>query len=158
MLPDQYFQTININSHGFRGAEFSQIKSDDTYRIFIVGGSTAFGTGSTSDSTTIPGFLQDKFDTNPLPKKIEVINAGISGLFSGTEVGLIKQQILDFEPDMLVIYDGWNDVGKKYENYYDGILDVKNFDEVSKERDSFYEIGEIIFSSSLKAATIRSSI
>ena len=158
MLPDQYFQTININSHGFRGAEFSQIKSDDTYRIFVVGGSTAFGTGSTSDSTTIPGFLQDKFDNDSLPKKIEVINAGISGLFSGTEVGLIKQQILDFEPDMLVIYDGWNDVGKKYENYYDGILDVKNFDEVSKERDSFYEIGEIIFSSSTLAKVIYTNL
>ena len=34
MLPDQHFETININSHGFRGPEFSTIKPENTYRIF----------------------------------------------------------------------------------------------------------------------------
>jgi len=148
MLPDQHFQTININSHGFRGHEFSAIKPENTYRIFVVGGSTIFGTGTTSDSASIPGFLQEKFDNEQFPKNIEVINAGISALFSGTEVGLIKQQILDFDPDLLIIYDGWNDITKKYKNYYDGINGIESLASTSKERDSFYEIGEILFSSS----------
>ena len=49
---------ININSLGFRGDEFSKIKSDRTYRIFMVGSSPMFGYGATSDETTIPGFTE----------------------------------------------------------------------------------------------------
>ena len=45
-------------SLGFRGTEFSEIKPSDTYRIFMIGGSTMFGAGATSDETTIPGYLQ----------------------------------------------------------------------------------------------------
>jgi len=148
MLPNQHFQTININSHGLRGPEFSAIKLENTYRIFVVGGSSTFGTGTTSDSTTIPGFLQEKLDTKKFPKNIQVINAGISALFSGTEVRLIKEQILDFDPDLLIIYDGWNDIAKNFDHYYDGINDTKNLDNPSLERNMFYEIGEMLFSSS----------
>ena len=32
------------NSHGFRGAEFSEEKPPDTYIIFLIGGSTIYGT------------------------------------------------------------------------------------------------------------------
>ncbi len=157
MLPDQHFKTININSHGLRGSDFSSIKPENTYRIFVVGGSTTFGTGTTSDSTTIPGFLQEKFDKESFPKNIEVINAGISGLFSGTEVGLIKQQILNFNPDLLIIYDGWNDIGKKYDHYYDGINNTENLT-ISKERDTFYEFGELLFDSSIFAKIIYTNL
>ena len=157
MLPDQHYETININSHGFRGPDFSSIKPENTYRIFVVGGSTTFGTGTTSDSTTIPGFLQEKFDNEQFPKKIEVINAGISGLFSGTEVGLIKQKILNFNPDLLIIYDGWNDIAKKYDNYNDGVDNSKN-QFASKERDTFYEFGELLFDFSVIAKIIYTNL
>ena len=67
----------NFNSHGFRGAEFSEIKPPNSYRIFMVGGSTMFGSGESSDDTTIPGILQKIFDSdNSITQKIEVINAG----------------------------------------------------------------------------------
>ena len=157
MLPNQHFETININSHGFRGSDFSSIKPENTYRIFVIGGSTIFGTGTTSDSTTIPGFLQENFENNEFSKKVEVINAGISGLFSGTEVGLIKQQILNFNPDILIIYDGWNDVAKKYENYNDGIENIQNSSTV-KERDTFYELGELLFDFSILAKIIYTNL
>ncbi|MGI0010745.1 MAG: hypothetical protein ACREAE_05040, partial [Nitrosopumilaceae archaeon] len=52
-VPDQHYSTININSHGFRGHEITKEKPENTYRIFVVGGSTIFGYGSTSDDTTI---------------------------------------------------------------------------------------------------------
>ena len=41
-VPNQHFRTININSHGFRGAEIFKEKPDETFRIFVVGGSTTF--------------------------------------------------------------------------------------------------------------------
>ena len=80
--PNQHYDTININSEGFRGKEISIMKSDDTFRIFIIGGSTVYGTGSESDITTIPGFLQKEFDNSDIPYNVEIINAGIAGAWS----------------------------------------------------------------------------
>jgi len=107
--PNQNFETININSFGFRGKVISLEKPENTFRIFTVGGSTMLGTGSTSDVTTIPGFLQQKFDKDNLGIVVEVINAGVSGAWSQTESNYVKTTLLQFSPDLLIIYDGWND-------------------------------------------------
>ena len=105
--PNQNFETITINSHGFRGQDFSSIKNDDVFRIFIVGGSTTFGFGSASDNTTIPGFLQNQFDKSG--HNVEVINAGIGAAWSFSEEYLIENYLLDYKPDLIIIYDGAND-------------------------------------------------
>jgi len=107
--PNQHYPTININSHGFRGPEISKEKPEHTYRIFWVGGSTAFGSGSTSDETAIPGFLQKKFNESNLDVRVEVINAGISAFESYRETYYIKSKLLEFEPDLFIVYDGAND-------------------------------------------------
>ncbi len=91
IIPDQNTNSITINTLGFRGAEFSEIKPSDTYRIFIVGGSTVFGAGATSDETTIPGYLQQLFNEKNFEFDIEVINSGIQGADSNTELNLIEQ-------------------------------------------------------------------
>jgi len=116
IVPNQHFSTVNINEYGFRGPEFSKTKSDNTFRIFILGGSTAFGSGSTSDKTTIAGHLQQKYDEQNLPFNVEIINAGIPAATSYTEHWLVKNKLIQFEPDLLIIYDGWNDAGKHPDN------------------------------------------
>ena len=110
IIPNQSSNTININSEGFRGSEFSTIKEQNDFRIIMLGGSTMFGTGATSDDTTIPGYLQSFFDESQLDNKIEVINAGIQGADSNTELKLIENKLLQFSPDLVLIYDGWNDL------------------------------------------------
>ncbi len=102
---------INYNSLGLRGPEFSIIKSPDTYRIFMVGGSTMIGSGATSDETTKPAILQKIFDSyNTTTQKIEVINAAFFGANSSTEFDLISQKLVRYQPDLIIIYDGWNDL------------------------------------------------
>lgn len=108
--PNQHLSTININSQGFRGPEFSPIKEESIYRVFLIGGSTTFGTGATSDSTTIPGLIQKKFEELRSDLKIEIINAGISAANSNTENKLILDKIVGYDPNLLIFYDGWNDV------------------------------------------------
>ena len=71
LVPNQNLETININSHGFRGHDFSEKKDLGTYRIFIVGGSTTFGSGATSDDTTIPSFLQKNLKPFIVTKKLK---------------------------------------------------------------------------------------
>ena len=63
LIPNQNSEFLNVNSHGFRGPEMTLIKPDDTYRIFMLGGSTMFGMGATSDETTIPGYTQTLVNT-----------------------------------------------------------------------------------------------
>jgi len=126
----------NFNSHGFRGVEFSEIKSPNTYRIFMVGGSTMFGSGVSSDDTTIPGILQKIFDSdNSITQKIEVINAGFGGENTKSEFELLMD-LNDFQPDLVIVYDGLNDLKSDYPvkritNYWKEMCDFSkenNFD------------------------------
>jgi len=100
---------ITINSHGFRGPEIAQEKPDNTYRIFVTGASTVFGS-RVLDDETIPAYLQKKFDDDKLEFKVEVINAGIHAITSTQEAKLIKERLIDYEPDLIIAYDGWTDL------------------------------------------------
>jgi lysophospholipase L1-like esterase len=119
LKPNQHFETINVNSFSFRGNEIIKEKPEGTYRIFLVGGSTLFGWGSTSDQNTISGFLQKMFDEIEVDKKIEVINAGVPGANSIREVHYIKKILLEFNPNMIIIYDGVNDASNAITNKND---------------------------------------
>tara|TARA_B100000029_G_C17511959_1_gene936619 strand:- start:351 stop:1454 length:1104 start_codon:yes stop_codon:yes gene_type:complete len=131
-LPNQSQKTININSNGTRGTDFDIPKSNDTFRIIVVGGSTIFGSGTT-DETTIPGLLEQKLNEKKFDKKIEVIDGGLSGSFSTTEIYRIYNKYLDFEPNLLIIYSGWNDAQKKA---LDGSTNEERLDNYLKEKDS----------------------
>jgi lysophospholipase L1-like esterase len=109
IVPNQYKFTMNINSDGFRGDEIDH--NTDTYRVFFTGGSTAFGFGSTSDKTTIPGFLLEYFDNEFGYLNVEIINAGINGADSYREILLIKEKLIEYDPDLIISYTGVNDSG-----------------------------------------------
>ena len=118
--------TININSFGLRGPEFNQEKSENTYRIFIVGGSSTFGTGVT-DENTITGIMQESFKKINPEWNIEVINVGIPGAESFRETWVIRNIIFEFEPDFIINFGGFNEARmvtevferEAYRNYMD---------------------------------------
>lgn len=113
LAPNQSMKTLTINSHGFRGDDFSETKDFDTNRIFIVGGSTVFGV-STSDDTTISSFIQKNLDNYYPDKKFEVLNAGITSAYSYSEKYLIETELIKFQPDLIVVYSGGNDSQGRY--------------------------------------------
>jgi len=108
---------VKFNSERFRGPEFQKDKPENTFRIFVLGGSTTFGAG-VLDNQTYPYYLQELYDNASLPFKIEVINTGWAGFWSLVEVKLIKERLIDFDPDLFIVYDGWNDEAQqnKFEN------------------------------------------
>ena len=108
IVPQQHKFTMNINSDGFRGPEIHH-NGDEKYRIFVTGGSTAFGFGSTSDRTTIPGYLQNLFDIHHEDLNVEIINAGILGANGYREVLLIEEKLVEFNPHTIISYTGAND-------------------------------------------------
>lgn len=101
-------QNLHINSSNFRADEISLHKPANTYRIFILGGSTVLNAGMPYDKL-FSTLLQQKLQKQYPQKKIEVINAGNDGYT--TEHSLIQYlfKIKDFEPDLIVMWHGIND-------------------------------------------------
>jgi len=97
------------NSYGLRTPEFEKEKPDNTFRIFTLGGSTTWGAG-TSDDETWPAHLQKIINEKITDKEVEVINAGTPGGTTKSEYGSIKNKLLFFDPDLIIMYDGWNDI------------------------------------------------
>ena len=129
--PNQMGDYVNINSEGFRGKEVDF--SDNEYRIFFLGGSTTFGIVTTSDDKSIPGQVERILKVKGFDVKI--INAGVGFATTLDEKYILKEKILQHKPDMIIMYDGWNDVSHinelKFQISYDEYL--KNNDYRNKE-------------------------
>ena len=100
---------VYINSFGFRNPEFTELKPENTIRIFVIGGSTTFGSG-VLDNQTYPYYLQKIYDEKNLGFGVEVINTGWPGKWSHLETDMIKKQLVNFEPDLFIVFDGFNDL------------------------------------------------
>jgi lysophospholipase L1-like esterase len=111
IIPNQHLTTININNEGFRGAEINVSKTNNDYRIIMIGGSTVFGAGMPNDNLTIPYQLNKKFEEKY--NNVEVINAGISSITSFEELYHFKEKLIHLEPNLVIIYDGANNVHQK---------------------------------------------
>jgi lysophospholipase L1-like esterase len=101
---------FRINSRGFLGPEFDQVKPPGVYRIFAVGDSCTFGTGFWNQ--TYPALVGRILGADAGAGRYEVINAGIEGYNSEFALDRIRQELLAYHPDMVILYIGWNDLMK----------------------------------------------
>ena len=101
--------SVATNSHGFRGDEFQEQKHETDFRIFAVGGSNTFGVAVEENEIWVT-HLQQISNEKIKNKKIEVINAGMHGATAESEYGLIKHKLSSFDPDLIIMYDGLNDI------------------------------------------------
>lgn len=99
----------HINSLGLRGPERAVLKPAGTYRVICVGGSTTFGAGILGDENTWPARLEARLAAAAPAKRIEVWNAGVPGYTTAENVIYLSLRLIDFHPDMIVIYEGYND-------------------------------------------------
>ncbi len=98
-----------INSLGFRGPERSASKTPGTFRIICVGGSTTFGAGIRGDDRTYPAFLERRLEEAWPERRVEVWNAGVPGYTTAENAIYISLRLVDFSPDLIVLYEGYND-------------------------------------------------
>jgi hypothetical protein len=84
-------------------------KPEGRFRIFVTGGSTAFGTGAPSDKATITGYLQEVIERELPDGDYEVVNAANPAWASTHERILITNRLVDWEPDLVVSFSGNND-------------------------------------------------
>jgi len=78
-----------------------------------LGGSTTWGYFA-PDELTISDYLQENFNQQNTKKRIEVINAGMPAYNSNDELNLIKNKIVHYNPDLIIVYDGLNDIWFPY--------------------------------------------
>ncbi len=102
--------TYSTNSKGFRGKKEFGPKEDNEVRIAILGGSSAFGWGASSDETTIAYYLMSILNARSPSRSFSVINAASPGYTSYQVLAKIQLKLIDLEPDFLVFYMGWNDL------------------------------------------------
>ncbi|RMH54995.1 MAG: SGNH/GDSL hydrolase family protein [Candidatus Hydrogenedentota bacterium] len=98
---------ITINRLGMRGREVSLRKPQGVLRIIAMGGSTTFGVG-VKDNETYPFYLEKKLREAGL--SVQVLNAGVQGYHSYHHL-LRLSELFKLEPDMILLYTGWNDFG-----------------------------------------------
>ena len=89
------------NNLGFLGPDFSIKKPRDTFRVLTIGGSAMSGELSKA--------LRVELARNCPNKSCEVIDGGVPGSVSAHELNNLTRW-LAFKPDLVIIYDGWNDV------------------------------------------------
>jgi hypothetical protein len=153
-LVEQQHKFWQINPEGFRDRDpLPLVKPQNEIRIFLLGNSTAFGYGSSSNSKTISDQLETRLqqrleqqqatpeiyqsdlpltDTkqqknlaNPpktkqqenlakppkiKPGKYRIINAAVPGYASGNELAQIALQVLKYQPDLIIMLDGYQDL------------------------------------------------
>lgn len=105
--PNEYSTT---NEMGFRGAVPPLPKTGE-YRIIVLGGSTAFAGFPLSNS--IAGQLESLFHKEGR-NDVRVYNWGVPAYISGQELSLLTHTVLDYDPDVVIVYDGANDIYYPY--------------------------------------------
>jgi len=98
-----------INAFGFRDRRTEyQPKPPGLYRVFVTGGSTAFGSGAESDEATLAGALEKLLVAEG--RKAEVVTAALPAWATTHERILIEQRLVALAPDRIVMFSGFNDI------------------------------------------------
>jgi len=100
---------LHTNSLGFRADEITKEKPEGTLRIFVMGGSTVF-CGSATFEQSHCHRLQEKLRARFPEREIEVINAGVPWYTSQHSLINYLFNIRDFEPDIVILWHGINDL------------------------------------------------
>jgi len=84
-----------------------QVKNPEI-RIAVLGGSSVFGVGSTSNATNIPSQLESKLN-NKYKIKAEVTNLAVRGYNSFQELVTLHEFLLNNKVDIVIAVSGYND-------------------------------------------------
>jgi hypothetical protein len=113
----RYGGRVFINSFGMRSAEFSEKKSPDVYRIFMIGDSTLYG-GSYIDqkemfSEILKINLNNNLDLFPdHVKKIEILTLGVNGWGVHHKLAYLKKYGL-YDSDRLIVVLSMSDIDRR---------------------------------------------
>ena len=176
LVPQQKSQFWTINQQGFRDPDpVTREKPQGEVRIFVLGGSTAFGQMSSTDQATfssqlekslnsqvaaqqsspvryqpaiLPYLAEDVDKALALPpripdRKYRIINAAVPGYASGNELAMLMQQVVNYNPDMVIVLNSYADLTLPSS---ESGADIPELDEVlqGKGKETEAQIGDIV--------------
>jgi lysophospholipase L1-like esterase len=106
------------DAQGFRrAADVQTVKPPDVYRIFLMGGSAAYGLPSAppfpplniTNEQTIDAKLERLLAPLFPGLRIEVINAAVTAYWTHHHLIYLHETLLDYDPDLVIFLDGIND-------------------------------------------------
>ncbi len=93
------------NSIGLSGEEINPDKKENEYLILALGDSFTEGDGAHSDSTWLKFFERKIPDNDSI--EFRFINAGVCGSDPVYEYRLLKDKLLDYKPDLVIVSYGY---------------------------------------------------
>jgi lysophospholipase L1-like esterase len=126
--------SVHHDAQGFRRDQDVTVeKPANTARIFLIGGSVAYGAESVypevikpiqiNNHETIDYYLEQRLNATRPSKHWEVINASVSGFTLNQDLARILSALLRYKPDAVILLDGVNDLtqivkgGAHYDSY-----------------------------------------
>jgi lysophospholipase L1-like esterase len=107
-------QRVTVNALGFRGPAVAPVKPPGTKRIVGLGDSLMFGWG-VGDAEYYLALIAERLARQGTGPTVEVINSAVPGYNTVMEVETLKEKLLQFTPDVVII------------EYVDNDLDLPNF-------------------------------
>jgi len=103
---------IVTNADGFRDKSYSIKKPENVFRIVILGDSITFGSGIEENRDVYHYVLEEMFHNADLPHdmKVEVIAAAVPGYDLYTELSMLKEKCLKYDPDLVMFAYCLNDM------------------------------------------------
>lgn len=106
----------------FGGKSINPVKASGTTRVFVVGGSQAWGSGAASSRETFSEQLEDMLQAEGLP--VEIFNAAVNGGGLQQSLNLYRSLLAGFQPDILLADFGLNECS--------GLRQLKTEDEMRR--------------------------
>lgn len=112
-VPPANNDELHTNRWGFRGDPIDPEKAEGTFRVFVLGGSTVYCSRTAYEQTHV--LKLHRHLSNALPGiNVEVQNAGCDWHTSLHSIIKYQSLIQDFEPDLVIIYHGINDLCRSF--------------------------------------------
>lgn len=102
------------NSHGMRDKEYATEKPHGVFRIAVLGDSIGFGLGLPREQV-FDSLLEQRLNERESPR-YEILNFSVVGYNSSQEEILLREKVLSFDPDMVIVAVCLND-----DTYTDGL-------------------------------------
>lgn len=101
-LRGEYSTYIKINNKGLRGQEHEYSKTDDTFRILVLGDSFTAAL-QIPEVETFPKLLEAQLHQQFPQTKFEVINAGVVGYGTDNQLAYFTHEGYRYQPDLVVL-------------------------------------------------------
>ncbi|SIQ41229.1 Lysophospholipase L1 [Aromatoleum tolulyticum] len=100
---------IRTNSLGLRSPEVLPQREPGSLRVAVIGASTVMGELAQRNEATFPALLGERLRARYPQRKVEVVNAGISGYRLADQRRMLADIVLPLKPDLVIVYPGFND-------------------------------------------------